>query len=376
MSDLKTPLNEWHYAHGAKTAPFAGWDMPIQYEGILVEHTHTRENASIFDICHMGQIFVSGKGAKERLAKAVTHNLDTLATGKCRYGFLLTEKGTVIDDLIIYNMPLENAYSSCIKGEKSDEQFLLVVNASCTTVDLKAITERVGAEFVQDVSDQFGKIDLQGPKSLEVLERVFEQNFHDLAFFSFVSFEYHNIPIFLSRTGYTGDLGYELYFPREFTVPLWEALSKDDFVKPAGLGARDTLRLESGFALYGHEIDDKHTVAESGFGAMLNSEVNYVGKEKAKTIPNEVLVGLQLEGRRTVRNGDTVLLESGSDTQIGTVASGSFSPSLGYAIAFAFVKKEFADKEDFVLKAGRSELFAKKVDIPFYKNGTARIKLT
>lgn len=360
---LQTPLYEWHKAHNAKTAPFAGWDMPIQYEdGILAEHAHTRTQASVFDICHMAQFMVKGSNVTELLKKAVSHNLDTLAVGKCRYGFLLTEQGTVIDDLIVYHL--------------GEDHFFLVVNAGCAEKDFSTLQERLGKENIENISPKSGKIDLQGPKSLEVLEAVTKQSFRDLKYFSFTHIDYKGHKILVSRTGYTGELGYELYCPREAVLTLWEDLLGHELVKPAGLGARDTLRLECGLALYGHELNEEHTVAESGLAGMLTSEADYIGKAHAKEIKSEVLVPLKLEGRRTVRNGDLVIKESGSDEAIGTVASGSFAPSLGFAVAFAFVKKEYADNGSFVLKAGRSEIAAKKTTAPFYTEGTARIKLS
>ncbi len=362
MSELKTPLNAWHVAQNAKMAPFGGWDMPIQYEGILAEHHHTRSSASIFDICHMGQIIIKGDGVKDKLSKALTHNLETLAVGKCRYGFLLTEKGTVMDDLIVYRL--------------AEEKFMLVVNAACAKNDYAAVVSRIGAEYVEDVSANFGKIDLQGPKSFEVLQRVLGQDCTDLKYFSFKYITYKGKEIMVSRTGYTGELGVELYYPRDFSVTLWEDLAADADVKPAGLGARDTLRLECGMALYGHELDEDHTVAESGLGGMLNSEAQYVGKELAKEVVKEFLVPLALEGRRSARNGDSIILESGSEEVIGIVTSGSFAPSLSASIAFAYVKKQYQDNAEFIIKSGKNELLAKKTDLPFYKEGTARQKLS
>ncbi len=360
---LQTPLHEWHTAHNAKMAPFAGWDMPIQYEdGILAEHAHTRESASIFDICHMAQFIVKGENAAELLKKAVSHNLDTLAAGKCRYGFLLTEQGTVIDDLIVYRF--------------AEDHFFLVVNAGCAEKDFKTLAKRLGEENIENISAKSGKIDLQGPKSLEVLETVTGQNFHKLKYFSFTRIDYKGHALLVSRTGYTGELGYELYCPREAVLTLWEDLLAHELVKPAGLGARDTLRLECGLALYGHELNEEHTVAESNLAGMLTSEADYIGKIPAMEVKNELLVPLKLEGRRTVRNGDSVIKEAGSNEVIGTVASGSFAPSLGFAIAFAFVKKEYADQAEFILKAGRSELNAQKTTAPFFTQGTARMKLS
>ncbi len=360
MPDFKTPIYPWHLKNNAKMAPFAGWDMPIQYaEGILAEHLHTREFASIFDICHMAQFIIAGEGVKELLAKAVSHNLETLAIGKCRYGFLLTEKGSVIDDLIIYRL--------------AGQAFFLVVNAACHAVDFQTLTDRVGRENIFDISAKSGKIDLQGPKSLEVLEKIFKQDFHHLKYFSFVEISYLGQKILVSRTGYTGELGYELYCPRDFALDLWSELAGMDMVKPAGLGARDTLRLESGLSLYGHELDLEHTVAESGLKSMLTSEADYVGKALAKEVISETLIPLKLDGRRAARHGDLVFVEN-KEEAIGRVTSGSFAPSLGYAIAFAFIDKAYQEHENFVLKAGRSEIMAQKTSLPFYTKGTARMK--
>ncbi len=364
MSELlETPLAAWHRAHGAKMAPFAGWDMPIQYEGILAEHNHTRTAASVFDICHMGQFVVRGKGAARLLALAVTHNLDTLTPGKCRYGFLLTPQSGVLDDLIIYRM--------------GDDHFFLVVNAACAGGDFAALSERLPG-LVENISARSGKIDLQGPASVEVLEKLLGENFHGLGYFSFRETSFDGRPLLVSRTGYTGELGYELYPPRETTLPLWEALLADERVKPAGLGARDTLRLEVGLALYGHELDTEHTPAESGMGGMLASTAPYVGHEHAKDIRHQMLLPLVLDGRRTARNGDAVTLpgEGGqSGKVVGRVTSGSFAPSLGRAVALAFVDKAHADREDFALAAGKSVLPARRATLPFYTKGTARTKL-
>lgn len=354
----ETPLASWHRDHGAKMAPFAGWDMPIQYEGILAEHNHTRNAASVFDICHMGQFMLEGGGAAEKLARAVTHNLATLKEGKCRYGFLLNEKGGVLDDLIIYRL--------------GANRFFLVVNAACAEGDFTALSARVPG-MVTDISPRMGKVDLQGPASIDVLEKLLGQNFHDLGYFCFRECEFRGRPLRVSRTGYTGELGYELYPPRDMTEELWLALLEDERVKPAGLGARDTLRLECGLALYGHELDTEHTPAEAGMDGMLTSTAPYVGHEYARSIRSQVLVAMKLEGRRTVRSGDSVTLP-GEAAVIGKVTSGSFAPSLGYAVALAYVDKEYADRDTFALTAGRSSLIAGKTELPFYKNGTARIK--
>ena len=227
--------------------------------------------------------------------------------------------------------------------------------------------------MVTDISPRMGKVDLQGPASIDVLEKLLGQNFHDLGYFCFRECEFRGRPLRVSRTGYTGELGYELYPPRDMTEELWIALLEDERVKPAGLGARDTLRLECGLALYGHELDTEHTPAEAGMDGMLTSTAPYVGHEYARSIKSQVLVAMKLEGRRTVRSGDSVTLP-GEAAVIGKVTSGSFAPSLGYAVALAYVDKEYADRDTFALTAGRSSLIAGKTELPFYKNGTARIK--
>lgn len=360
MSELlETPLAAWHRAHGAKMGPFAGWDMPIQYSGILAEHAHTRTSASIFDICHMGEFRIEGPGAAEALGRAVSHNISTLATGKCRYGFLLTPKGTVMDDLIVYRL--------------AEECFMLVVNGACAASDFATLAERLPAGVsITDISAQTAKIDLQGPLAVDVLEDLLHQSFRDLGYFSFREVSFDGASMTVSRTGYTGELGYELYLPWDKALSLWEALLTDARVLPAGLGARDTLRLESGLPLYGHEMDTEHSPAEAGMGKMLTSTADYVGKAGAQEVRQELL-SLRIEGRRAARNGDVLALPDG--TVVGSVTSGSFAPTLGYVVAFAWADVAHATAESFVVRAAKTELKACKAPLPFYTQGTARRKL-
>ncbi|MDR1659355.1 MAG: glycine cleavage system aminomethyltransferase GcvT [Desulfovibrio sp.] len=360
MSETRTPLTGWHVAHGAKMAPFAGWLMPIQYEGIVIEHEHTRRRAGLFDICHMGEFRIEGPGADSALARAVSHNLATLKPGGCRYGFLLNQKGGVLDDCIVYRF--------------GPDCFMAVVNAACADGDFAALRERLPPSVaLTDVSASTAKIDLQGPESLLVLERLTGQNFHNLPYFSFRQTSCKGVPLLVSRTGYTGELGYELYLPPEAAESLWNALLADNRVKPVGLGARDTLRLEAGLPLYGHELDEEHTPAEAGFAALLTSEADYVGKVGAVNV-RERLIALRLEGRRAARSGDVLALPDGAP--VGRVTSGSFAPSLGYAVALAFVDAAHAGAEKFVLRAARNELAASRASLPFYTEGTARVKLS
>lgn len=359
MSESRTPLTAWHEAHKAKMAPFAGWLMPIQYEGILAEHLHTRQHAGLFDICHMGEFRIEGAGAAEALARAVSHNLESLAPGKCRYGFLLNDKGGVLDDGIIYRF--------------GPDSFMFVVNAACAAGDFAALRERLPESLtLVDISEATAKLDLQGPESLDVLEKVLGRNFHDLGYFAFRETSWQGVPLLVSRTGYTGELGYEIYLPWDKAVAFWTTLLADERVKPVGLGARDTLRLEAGLPLYGHDLDAEHSPAEAGMGRMLTSTANYVGKAGAQQV-RESLVPLRIEGRRAARHGDVLALPGGE--AVGRITSGSFAPSLGYVVAFAWVDAAHADKEDFVVRAARTELEARRAETPFYKDGTARKKL-
>lgn len=361
MSTLNTPLTDWHIAQNAKMAPFAGWNMPIQYsDGIIQEHLHTRSLASVFDICHMGEFLISGPGATEALSKAISTNLATLKPGKCRYGFLLNGAGGILDDLITYRL--------------DDEKYLLVVNAACIALDYETLRQRLPAEItMQDVSDETGKIDLQGPASRDVLLKVLPGAWTELAYFSFVSGEYEGAPLLVSRTGYTGEFGYELYVPSKNARKLWELLLTHPDVKAAGLGARDTLRLEAGLPLNGQDIDPEHSPAELGYTGMLTSEADYAGKAGALEV-REVLTPLLLEGRRSARHGHKVLTEDGREA--GIVTSGSFGPSVGHAVALAYIKKDLADRDSYIIQADKATLPAKKGTLPFYTKGTARMKIS
>ncbi len=355
----ETPLTGWHKGKGAKMASFAGFDMPIQYEGIIAEHNHTRQNAGIFDICHMGEFSLRGPGAKDALNAVVTQDLDTLAPGKCRYGFLLNDKAGVQDDLIIY----------CL----DTDDYMLVVNGACEAGDFEWIKKQLPAGPVfTNISDATGKIDLQGPKSFEVLKDILGADFVSPGYFNFKRITWQGSPLIVSRTGYTGELGYELYQDATKTPAMWEALAAHPLVKPVGLGARDTLRLEMGYPLYGQDLDTEHTPVEAGFGPLITKEKPFTGKAALGTV-RERLIALKLEGRRSARHYDTLHLPDG--TQVGMITSGSFAPSLGHCVALGYVADSYADKTDFLVRTQRGDLEAKKATLPFNPGGTARMKL-
>ncbi len=340
-------------------APFAGFDMPVQYKGIIVEHKHTRTKAGIFDICHMGEFKLAGTGAKDALNKVVSHDLNTLGPGKCRYGFLLNESGGINDDLIIY----------CL----AEDEYMLVVNGACREKDFNHIRSNLPAEItLTDISDETGKIDIQGPESLDVLNSLLDSDWNHLKYFNFKETDACGFSMIVSRTGYTGELGYELYLPADKALEIWEKLITDERVEPVGLGARDTLRLEIGYPLYGQDLDESHTPKEAGAGFFLKKETDYIGKSGLGVV-NESLIALAIDGRRTARHHDEVFLPGGEKT--GVVTSGSFAPSLGHCVALAYVKAEDAGNDTFIIKTARTELEAKKAALPFYKDGTARKKV-
>jgi aminomethyltransferase len=307
----------------------------------------------------MGEFTVSGNGAALALDQILSTNLATLPEGKCRYGFLLNQSGGVIDDLITYRLEAE--------------KFLLVVNASRIERDFSVICELLPAKVnLENLSDKMGKIDLQGPLAREVLQNALPGPWTELGYFSFTQARFKGEELIISRTGYTGELGYEIYFPAGQAVKIWELLLGHELVKPAGLGARDTLRLEAGLPLNGQDLDEEHTPAEAGYSSMLTSEADYVGKANASAI-REQLVALNICGKRSARQGHKLLLPDAREA--GTVTSGSFAPSLGHAVALAYVKKEFANQEKYLVQADKTLLEASRTVLPFYTKGTARIKI-
>ena len=360
MEILKqTPLTQWHKDKGAKMAAFAGFDMPIQYEGIIAEHNHTRTNAGIFDICHMGEFSLRGPGARVALGALVTQDLDTLAPGKCRYGFLLNDKAGVLDDLIIY----------CL----GENDYMLVVNGACEASDFDWLSGHLAkGPTLTNISEHTGKIDVQGPKSLEVLKDILGEDFVSPGYFNFVRTAWRGSTLYVSRTGYTGELGYELYQNATMAPAMWEALAAHPLVKPVGLGARDTLRLEMGYPLYGQDLDTEHTPVEAGFGALVTKKTPFTGQDAVSNV-RQCLIPLALPGRRSARHYDTLHLPDGAE--VGMITSGSFAPSLGHCVALAYVAAEAADQTDFLVRTQRGDLEAKKTTLPFYPGGTARMKL-
>lgn len=367
MGALKnTPLAEAHTAMGAKMVPFAGWNMPVQYPGgILAEHRHTRAECSLFDISHMGEFRAAGAGAAAALDGALARSSGDLKIGSCRYNLLLNDAGGVLDDLIVYRM--------------DEEDFFLVVNAGNIASDFAVLRTRLPETIeLRDLSDELAKFDLQGPRSAEVLGKLGLPAAELPGYYKHRMAEVGGVRCILSRTGYTGELGFELYFRAEAAPELWELFLSTSPVRPAGLGARDTLRLEMGYALYGHELDDKRTPFDCGLGALLKLDDGreFVGRTALRSgKPARQLKAVVLESRRAARAGAKVSDASG--TEVGHVTSGAFSPTLGQAVALCDLDAAFPAPEGtkLLLETGAAVSGGTVTAAPFVKETSLRVKL-
>ena len=356
-----TPLLETHKALNAKMAPFGGWLMPIQYEGIIAEHNWTRKSCSLFDICHMGEFIICGNCDKINLQRIVTFDLAGMDCGSCHYGFMLNEAGGIVDDLIVYRI------------EK--EKWMLVVNAATTDNDEQRLKKHLSGDFeLENVSQQIGKLDLQGPLSKDVLMSLIDPKIGELKYYRFGIFAALGDEDIISRTGYTGELGYELYVNSEKAREIWNMLLKDDRVKPAGLGARDTLRLEMGYSLYGQDIDFNITPYEAGLMYFVDLDKDFIGKEalikQKEKGESKKLISFILDSRRSARHNDKIYI---NNKEVGIVTSGSFSPSLSCGIGMGYIKGENIGADSkIVIKGERGEMSATVCEKPFYKKGTVK----
>lgn len=351
----KTPLWDTHVRLGARMVPFGGWSMPLQYEGILAEHQRTRTDAAVFDTCHMGRFLVSGRNSLQALSVLLTTDLRRMKDGQCRYGFLLREDGGILDDTIAYRF--------------NEERWMVVVNAGTQARDREWIAARLpaGIEF-EDASVRMAKLDVQGPRSPEIVSRLIELDAAGLGYFRFTAFRYGGSEAVVSRTGYTGEKGVELYVSAGHVVELWSRLLAAG-VKPAGLGARDTLRIEAGLPLYGHELSEDVTPVEAGMERYAAKPEDFVGKAavtaRLREGPASRLMGFRIEGRQSARAENPVLAGGAA---AGQVTSGSFSPTLQCVIGFAYVRAGLAKPGTRVqVDTGRNRLEAELVAPPFYK---------
>jgi aminomethyltransferase len=359
-----TVLHGEHIELGARMAPFAGYDMPIQSRGVIAEHEETRTGVTVFDTCHMGEISLGGPTAQRDLEWLLSCRIDTLVQGRCRYGLMCNSSGGVIDDLIVYR--------------DAPDRFLLVVNAGRREADVAWIRAHLSAETtLHDLSDATAKLDVQGPASAELVAGLVGPCVLQLRYFGFLLTHGDYGPTRVSRTGYTGELGFELYVPTSAAVRLWrDVLARG--AMPAGLGARDTLRLEMGMPLYGHELSENRNAVETGFTWALAEAKSFEGSEHVNPGGDitQRLVGIRLEGRSSAHTGDDLLSHEGGGP-VGMVTSGSYAPSLGVAVALAYVDAAHAAAgEQLVIRTARRDLRGTIVDLPFYRHGSARADLS
>jgi len=353
-----TPLAEEHVALGAKMVGFGGWNMPLQYESILLEWEHNRKTVSIFDCSHMGEFFIKGDALTCGLDKIVTQTIVDMPVNTCRYGAMLNDAGGVIDDLIVYR--------------KGQQDWMIVVNAANIEKNARHFRSSLNskAQF-EDASFKTAKLDLQGPQSRDVL-KVLAPGIEELAYYTFGQFQITGIPCLISRTGYTGELGYEIYCPWEKCKEIWKTILTHATVKPTGLGVRDVLRIEMCYSLYGHELDETISPLEAGLDKFIDGKKDFIGCPAVSAyLPKRTIGYFVSASRKSPRAGNTIFDAAGN--VIGIVTSGTFSPALNVGIGIGFMSRHSKDAGVAIFfgdeKNRAAAIVAKR---PFYKNGTLK----
>lgn len=355
----KTPLYEAHLNLGARMVSFAGWMMPVQYESIIKEHEAVRSNAGVFDISHMGEFLLEGKDVIEFLQYIMINDLSLLEPSKGQYSCMCYENGTVIDDLVYY--------------EENPERFRMIVNAGNIEKDFKWLKDNIGKKDVKitNLSEERTRLAFQGPKADELLQPLVDVDLSKINRFYFAHCSIKGKPIFLARTGYTGERGFEISFENAYADKIWEDLI-DTGAMPAGLGARDSLRLEACYSLYGHEISDSITPIEAGLSWLVKPKegIKYIGKEillKQKSEGTErVLVGLNLIDKGIIREKYKIFKDG---NEIGLVTSGGYSPTLKKTIGLGLVKNQYKEVGTRIEIEIRNKLLKGEITTtPFYRN--------
>lgn len=368
MSDTnlkKTPLNEIHREFGGKMVDFGGWDMPVQYTaGTLKEHLRTRDYCGLFDVSHMGEIFVEGEDAIEFVNRLTTNDVTKLVDGQAQYSAFTKKDGTVVDDLLVYRF--------------FHDKILLVVNASTTEKDWDWINSHTKDEKITltNASADYCQIAIQGPKAIEIAQEFTDTNLESIKYYHFTVGKFDGINgAIISRTGYTGEDGFEIYADAEYAEQIWNKLldagnfGEENGILPCGLAARNTLRLEAAMSLYGHEISDEITPLEANLGWICKLKTDFIGrdalkKQKAEGLKRKI-VGFEMKDRGIARDDFDVYI---NDKKVGYVTSGSHAPYLKKAIGLAFVPTEFANiGQEIKIDVRGKKLAAEIVSIPFYK---------
>ena len=351
---LKTTLYDCHDKLGAKLVPFAGFLMPLQYSGIIDEHKHVRSKVGLFDVSHMGEFIVSGKNAKQFLQNVTINDISALKPGKAQYSALCNESGGILDDLLIYDL---------------SDHYMLVVNASNIEKNFKWLEKHLLSEVIlKDVSENMGLLAIQGPLSRDILES-FYPDINSLKYYETLMPDSDGTIV--ARTGYSGELGFEIYVSNDKIVDLWnKLLNASEHIRPVGLGCRDSLRLEMGYCLYGHELNESINPIESGLSWITKLDTHFIGSKFLADINIEKkLVPLVLKDRAIPRAEYKIFDDN--DNEIGFITSGAMSPSLKFGIALAYIDLPYAkDLNSFNIKIRNNTFTMDKAKLPFYKHGT------
>ena len=357
MSTKKTSIYDCHVKHGGKVVEFAGWYLPVEFSGLINEHNAVRNNAGIFDVSHMGEVTVKGERAGEFVRNLVANDTNKLYDGRVMYTPMCYEHGGIVDDLLVYRV--------------NEKEYLLVINAANIDKDFEWMKKqnKFGVEL-KNVSPDYSQLAVQGPNAKAVVEKCFNLDLSDIKFFHFKNATLNGVKCIVSRTGYTGENGFEIYGPWNEGGKLWDALVSAGAV-PCGLGCRDTLRLEAALMLYGNDITAETTPLEAGIDMFVKLESgNFVGREallkqKADGLKRK-LVGFTLEERGVPRH-DYLVVDS-KDNTVGVVTSGTFSPTLGIPVGLAYVNTDkLNDGSKLFVKIRTKNLPLKQMKVPFVK---------
>ncbi len=361
IETLKTPFYDYHLKLGAKMVDFAGFKMPIQYKGIRAEHLAVRKNVGLFDLSHMGEFQVSGKDALQFLQKTTTNNVASLADCDIQYTCMTKEDGGIVDDLLLYKMP---------------SRYMLIVNASNIEKDFNWLNSQISGDVrLRDISPDTALLAIQGPKAQKVLSEITAFDLDSMKYYSWALTEIGGQELLFSRTGYTGEDGFEIYIHPDQADKAWDAVTDAgdkhgmEFI---GLAARDSLRLEMKMALYGNDIDETTTPVEAGLSWIVDFDKDFIGKgvllKQKEEKPKRRLVSLELTGKAFPRKGYDIIIDN---EVAGVVTSGTVSPSLDKPIALGYVPRSHAKIGSEVFISIRDKLFpAKVVKPPFYKNAS------
>jgi aminomethyltransferase len=358
----QTPLHAEHARLGASFTDFGGWDMPVRYSSDLAEHQAVRESAGLFDISHMAEIFVTGTGSAAFLDYALVGQAAAIPNGKAKYSLMCNAQGNIIDDLIVYRL--------------ADDEYLVIANAGNRHAVVEALNERAtsqGFQGVADRSDEFALLAIQGPTATSILQKLTDADLSALPYYSIGTGTVSGVSSYLCRTGYTGEDGFEILFPANKATEVFNALIQAG-ATPCGLASRDTLRLEAGMPLYGHELNLDINPYQAGLGRVvkLDRDEDFVGKSAlaalSTQIPDKQLVGLIGEGKRAARAEYSLYSSVDSTEPIGEITSGALSPTLGYPVAMAYLETSSSEVGNTVsvdIRGTRLEMTV--VKLPFYK---------